>query len=816
MTTDAYTPGVGDVEYDGPLPPPDPEGRNYIPVDPPAGRRAQAAAGSSPARSGPIPARTGNSDPTSGDQPATHVDSDPPPAAVWAVPTIIVGGGGFLIYNLFGGWVLLAGAAGVAAAGSIVAAGVSGHRRRRNGQGGERVRGFGWSRRGRSSKAPKAPKAPKVKTPKVGRVASGGGGRGRGNGGAGKKGGLGKGGKGTLGRAFKAATGKASKGAKAAAGKKLGAARSGGLLPKGRMAKLTGGRGMRGHNVLNGRRAYSGRSHGPAGGRGRLTGAGRRPASPGVGSMRPRKHANPGLPRTALGARRWAKKMSPKTRAQWLKKVGQSMDGLSWRRRSALARGIAAAQRRDLRRAAAQARAAQLRDWYRSVWWPRVGGGFVAGATWTGRVFAWRPARWVGRRVFWPPLRLFVVRPASWAGGGFASAWTYLRSLLVAGHRPQWYATGRTLGWKLGREVLYAQAMAMIMELLYKIAWWRQQNEDRNTPRQPARPAGPVRAEATYPVGSLAPEPAPQPQAPRPVGVPIAPPKRPDDDYDTVVDSDPPRHTPIPMPGAAPVAAPGAPIARPTPNIPRRPHVAPPVTTKKRGLYTPHPAQEAIRAIHRDMYSYIPNHVPGMAEHLEALGPLYDECADDASSFGSMLADQFPVATMMHDLFRDGLAPAYNGVADGARQTRTAYEMANPNDFQRNFQPRTNENWNNVPEGHTQGVDMAQLRQRFRGAHMTLFQYRPVNPPDMRDFIQGLYPLYMEFSGHIQYALGNGKFPGAGDMIAEFWLNLSGTWVDVAVASANASEGYESSAAAELARFDAPRAEEHLANTGRN
>jgi len=240
-------------------------------------------------------------------------------------------------------------------------------------------------------------------------------------------------------------------------------------------------------------------------------------------------------------------------------------------------------------------------------------------------------------------------------------------------------------------------------------------------------------------------------------------------------------------------------------------------TAARRADYVIHPHQVPLVQPHRMLFAGLPNSVPAAIEHFQGLYDLYNNCRDDCALAAQVLADQYPVDTIVHDLLRD-MGACYERTAEAALIAQRAYIAANPSDVQRNTRPRTREEWNNVPEGGRSGDDMAALRAVFADAHRQVFTYRLKDPPDLAAWLAGLYPMYNDMAQAVRWTLDNrgSSFPGAGAEIAKYWDQLANTYGGLARGGAAAHEGYEDSAADVLRAHRAPRAHEHLTNVGRD
>ncbi len=527
-------------------------------------------------------------------------------------------------------------------------------------------------------------------------------------------------------------------------------------------------------------------------------------------------------PRTAVGRRRWANRLSDAGRANALADIG-TVDGLTRRRRRRLARSVIAAEQRATRTGGPTR--TFLRGLDRTV--TMVG---AIGALYTVRIVravAWRatrrPRRWMYRhlRVGWQ----HVARESARQARRHGTAWrgrtrTLLFTLLAAGVR--YSAAWRT--WRSDRAAHGAPAWSYT---------WGDPIRTTN-PDAPYQPVAGVTGSPPVSIPALGAAPAglgsagPDSDGYAPVTCVVCGEPLPADgdggtcinatcpsqadEFDTEVDTDRPGYRIAPPTGGATTTTEEEVPMASALDVANRFKI----TDRDLG-YGPHPIMEGLIQTHGLLFApnMVPQSVPAMVDHMEALASMYagDWTDDLAGMAGRLLGDQFPVHTLVGDIFGQ-LARNCQGIADAARQANLAYQTANAHYMQINYHPRPNEGWNDVPTGVEQGVDLTTPREWVRGAHAEVYGYNPQNPPDLRMFLRGMLSLYAQLGAHAeQYA--QVQFPGAGAPLAEFWSSLGATYLDLGLRSVPCARTYEETGYHELDRWDNPQVNEHLANASR-
>jgi|GEM_PF-1267819 len=795
-------------------------------------------------------------------------EDETPGSAVGTIATglvVVTGAAGLVIFNVFGGAVLLATAAGIAvAAGAAKAsaadrrnggparrrearafAGLTGGRRGRGGSGGPRRNtkasaGPSGGRRRAKSGSPAGGLTGRKARPGAG--TSTGPGRKKAAAGsplgkalAGRRPAAGKGltpgGKGKAGKGLTpGGKGRPGKGL-AAAGKTLGL--GGGKNKTAKGGTAPGSKNKTGKGLTPGGKNKGGTAPGGKAGRAAVAGKAtpgsktKKDKTGGKGKFPTLNKKNYGsLPRTALGARSWAGKMSPASRTRMTEALMKA-DGISPTRRRKLAKAVLAAKQRARRNGGAFAVAM---DWTgRTMAWTDgkiVKGVSVAGRK-TGRAtqraslrasryagMGWRAARWQtasvryraarhaekARNAAWVQTRVAgswaqgkadtaadwtkaKARPAAdWtrakgtaagqrvkANAATATAWTATKTRpardrvsFAAGYTAHRYdqATAQAAAWALRATITRLDAAAR------RDAERAQRRADRAAARHRSHPySGPIRAEATYP----------QPPRRRPVRVACA--AR-------------PTMPALPAPPIPAIPATPAPARRAV-RLPEPPAVetievptAAPTALPGRREYPPHPAQEQLIRWGRQLVG-IPAIRSGTdeADHLVGLAAMWDAAASDVAGFGRRLTGDYPIAPQVTDLLR-AVAVAYRQLADTARQAaaRPAVDDA---------------------DRYGERALLTQARNAFAGEHADLFgRYQPANPADLRAFLRGLDGTYRQVAAASTASGLPGGFPA----------HLARTLRSCASAAIAVADAYEASAVAELARFDDPRRNEHLAN----
>lgn len=423
----------------------------------------------------------------------------------------------------------------------------------------------------------------------------------------------------------------------------------------------------------------------------------------------------------------------------------------------------------------------------------------AAGAVGTAKAITYPlrpPARAVGRgarklaRWARPKARRALTRAAGWAGG----RWLHARLAMDARGRVL-LSFLSPMGWV--RRTLSPRSLRRLFKKwgvrlgVIPVAPTPVETA-KPKPRQPApAPTAPVVVPDLdfSDIEEPAPAPTGRPAYPTPKG----------DSYDTAVDDD----------AAANIVT----IAKPSNAKGKEQQVTAPVLSRTVVTSVPHPHQQGLLQANSNLFRCVPNSVPGQIEHLTGLSRMFIDGATLVDFARQYYVHNYPRTNLVHNQMATLKAGLIQN-ADHARHALSKYLLENPEDVQANTQPQVNESFNNVPEGRTQGVDMAQMRKAWLEAFGASFKYKPENPPDLRAYLRGLYPMFLAMAKDAENGAAL-RFPGMAQAVAQFCWQLSSGFQASAKGAVTVIEAYCVEAAHVLLRFDAPRVEEHLANVNR-
>lgn len=416
-------------------------------------------------------------------------------------------------------------------------------------------------------------------------------------------------------------------------------------------------------------------------------------------------------------------------------------------------------------------------------------GGWVA-TSYVVRNGVVRPVKAVGKaagRKVWKGTRAAAARIARYSGAKWA--WARLAAVpLARGALVRLRGRGRVVALLLG-------------------SWWRRFNPVQLAAmvRAAIRRAGQQMGVAAAPITAVSTPLLPTPLPPLPRLVvpgtqfdPASPWNGPE--FDTAADDD------FGVPAASPVDRPlTVPAEFSNPASTRGVS-----TVSEAAKYVPHPHQLQLIEAAKALFGNIPDSVPAQMAHLVALQKMFGSCAGAVEQGRAFYIGNYPFTVAFFDKMRE---PKHGLIISGeaAKEALTAYINANPTDVARNTNPRVNEQFYNVAADRVQGVNMAPYRQKFLEAFISVFHYRPNGAPDWRDYLQGLFPTFVQVAKTMEIGAGM-PFPGTGGAVRSYFLRMASGTTIVARSSVEVARTFCLTAADELAKHDNRRAGEHLTN----